>query len=219
MTCACITWLSCDLVHASHDSHVTCACITWLSCDLCMHHMTHVTCAFITWLSCDLVANIHHITHYTILTDTFVPGKLPRKRKAQYQRKFPPTAKRHRPNQAHPSSTHSTYNRNQTTNAHPTNKRPNTHPTAKRYSTTSTRPTAKRYSTTSTRPSPTVAKRLKRVQQKQPRTGRQGPRNSEQREPLVKFARRRGQRPKTAPHSKIKKRSAGQVFRKRAKAS
>ena len=173
-----VTW------YMHHMTHVT-----W-----CMHHMTHVT-----WC-------MHHMTHYTLLADTFVPGKLPRKRKAQYQRKFPPTAKRHRPNQAHPSSTHSTYNRNQTANTHPTNKRSNTRPTSKRYS-------------TSTRPNPTVAKKLKRVQQKRPRTGRQGPRNSEQREPLVKFARRRDQRPKTTPHSKIKKRSAGQVFRKRAKAS
>ena len=161
---------------------------------------------------CHVTWCMHHMTHYTLLADTFVPGKLPRKRKAQYQRKFPPTAKRHRPNQAHPSSTHSTYNRNQTANTHPTNKRSNTRPSS------NTRPTSKRYST-STRPNPTVAKKLKRVQQKRPRTGRQGPRNSEQREPLVKFARRRGQRPKTTPHSKIKKRSAGQVFRKRAKAS
>ena len=178
------------------------------------------------------------MTHYTVLTDTFVPGKLPRKRKAQYQRKFPPIAKRYR---LTPSSTHPTYSRNPTTNAHPANKRhrvsktrssskrrptsttrpsSNTHPSSKR------RPSSNMYThqTTSTHPSPT--KKLKRLQQKGPRAGRQWLRpsqsqqNSEQREPLVKFTRRRrAQGPKTAPHREIKKRSAGQVFRKRAKAS
>ena len=164
---------------------------------------------------CHVTWCTHHTTHYTILTDAFVPGKLPRKRKAQYQRKFPPTAKRYRQT---PSSTRPTYSRNSTTNAHPANK---THRVSKTRPSPNTRPSSKRRPPSNTHRSPT--KQLKRLQQKGPRAGRQWLRpsqsQSEQREPLVKFTRRRGQGPKTAPHKETKKRSAGQVFRKRAKAS
>ena len=185
--------------------------MTW-----CTHHTTrdlvHAS------HDCHVIWCTHHTTRYTILTDTFVPGKLPRKRKAQYQRKFPPTAKRYRQT---PGSTRPTYSRNSTTNAHPANK---THRVSKTRPSSKRHPTSNTHRTTSIHPSPT--KQLKRLQQKGPRTGRQwlrpsqSQRNSEQREPLVKFTRmrRRGQGPKTAPHGEIKKRSAGQVFRKRAKA-